>query len=58
MFRYLFNDEPIFYPRVFVLIKDIKGKIIILNIGSLGFIKNERNAPGVLLEKVLTPSKV
>ena len=29
-----------------------------LNIDSLGFIKNERNSPGDLLEKVLTPSKV
>ncbi len=42
---------------MFFLIKDIKGKIM-LNIDSLGFIKNERNAPGDLLEKLLTPSKV
>ena len=58
MFRDLFNHERIIDPRIFFLIKDIKGKIIILNIGSLSFIENDRNAPGKLLEKCLTSSQV
>ena len=43
-----------YFILVFFLIKNIKGKIIMLNIGSNGFIKNERNVPGKFLENWLT----